>query len=446
MRYNKAFLPALTLFCLSACSLGSITDLAEGSQGTTINNKVVESPEGARWIYWGAISKLSQLVGATAADVALFTDELARMPHSPQSELDTRAPAGFLDDVHIVVTSIASQAQATRVQLQQAIHLLNEYGGANKNNMKAHSYGMLGMVHLILADNYCSGIPLSESKWGGEFTPGKGYPTDTLFQRAVSYADSGLSLNSDSAAVVTLLTGVKARALNSLGRYEDAARVAAGIGDSDAVGEVFYSYQPTGASGYPVVSVDTSSYTLINRKGQNGIEWIADAFPRQDMRVPIRSAGGNFVYPLKPTFFYGSRPIMFASGAEARLMEAEHLLASNDIPGFMEKINSLRRMFKTGSGTPLPDTVDPGSLEDRINLLFRERAFTLYMSGRRLGDMRRLVRQYGRNPEEVWPMGRSEGSQIIVYGQNYVFTPEVPGKGRESTHNSLYFECESYAP
>lgn len=447
MRYNIGLISTLLLFGLSACNLDRVTDMAEVSEGAEINSRVVESAEGARWIYWGAIAKFSQLFGAAAGNVAFFTDELSRQPNMPQGPLDSRIRIGVQDGTqHVVVSDLANTAQSTRVQLQQAIQLLDKHSGLAGNTMKAHSYGLLGMVHLILADNFCSGIPLSESRWGGEFIPGKGYPTDSLYQRAIHYADSGMSLSSDSAEVVTLLLGVKARALNSLGRYEEAADVAELIGNSDNVGEVFYTNQPAGATGHPAINIDTAGYIVLNNKGQNGLVWVSDSLARQDTRIPIRSTASNFVHPLKPSFFFGTRTISFASGAEARLIEAEYLLASNDIAGFMEKINTVRRMYNTVSGSQLPDTVDPGTESGRVDLLFRERAYTFYVSGRRLGDMRRMVRHYGREPNDVWPTGQSEGSQFILYGPNYVFTPEVPGTGRESTHNSLYFECESYAP
>jgi hypothetical protein len=37
--------------------------------------------------------------------------------------------------------------------------------------------------------------------------------------------------------------------------------------------------------------------------------------------------------------------------------------------------------------------------------MFRERAFWLFGTGHRLGDLRRLVRQYGRGSETVFPTG-----------------------------------------
>jgi hypothetical protein len=40
-----------------------------------------------------------------------------------------------------------------------------------------------------------------------------------------------------------------------------------------------------------------------------------------------------------------------------------------------------------------------------VDQLFSERAFWLFATGHRLGDMRRLIRQYGRDPETVFPTG-----------------------------------------
>jgi len=37
--------------------------------------------------------------------------------------------------------------------------------------------------------------------------------------------------------------------------------------------------------------------------------------------------------------------------------------------------------------------------------LYRERAFWLYLTGRRLGDLRRLIKNYGRDPEAIFPAG-----------------------------------------
>ena len=44
---------------------------------------------------------------------------------------------------------------------------------------------------------------------------------------------------------------------------------------------------------------------------------------------------------------------------------------------------------------------DPGTAASRVDMLFRERAFWMYFTAHRLGDMRRLVRQYSPRLETV---------------------------------------------
>ena len=47
----------------------------------------------------------------------------------------------------------------------------------------------------------------------------------------------------------------------------------------------------------------------------------------------------------------------------------------------------------------------PGTTAAQVDLLFKERAYSLWLTAHRLGDMRRLIRQYGRNSETVFPTG-----------------------------------------
>ena len=65
----------------------------------------------------------------------------------------------------------------------------------------------------------------------------------------------------------------------------------------------------------------------------------------------------------------------------------------------MQSINDLRAFHD------LTPVADPGSLDARVDLLFHERAFSMFATSHRLGDMRRLVRQYGRDAESVFPTG-----------------------------------------
>jgi hypothetical protein len=65
----------------------------------------------------------------------------------------------------------------------------------------------------------------------------------------------------------------------------------------------------------------------------------------------------------------------------------------------MSAINTIRQ------GAGLGTLTAPGTQTARIDLLFRERGFWLYLTGHRLGDLRRLIRQYGRSESAVFPAG-----------------------------------------
>ena len=47
----------------------------------------------------------------------------------------------------------------------------------------------------------------------------------------------------------------------------------------------------------------------------------------------------------------------------------------------------------------------PATKDDAINLFFRVKAFWQFGRGQRLGDRRRLIRQYGRTADQVFPTG-----------------------------------------
>jgi hypothetical protein len=106
----------------------------------------------------------------------------------------------------------------------------------------------------------------------------------------------------------------------------------------------------------------------------------------------------------------GSRTasVVAASGIEARLIEAEAKLASGSSAEWLRSLNDLRASVGLG---PL---ADPGTPAKRVGLQFRERAFWLFSQGYRLGDLRRLIRQYGRAPESVFPTGRYHKDNLTI--------------------------------
>ena len=71
----------------------------------------------------------------------------------------------------------------------------------------------------------------------------------------------------------------------------------------------------------------------------------------------------------------------------------------------------------------------PATLNDAINLFFREKAFWVFGRGQRLGDLRRLIRQYHRTQDNVFPTGTFHKNGNPAYGTDVNFpvtTNEIP--------------------
>ena len=112
------------------------------------------------------------------------------------------------------------------------------------------------------------------------------------------------------------------------------------------------------------------------------------------------------------------------------MIEAEAAQAAGN-PGAM--ITALNAARATVAG--LAPLTDPGTDAARVDLIFRERAFWMFSTGHRLGDMRRLIRQYGRSADTVfpigpWPKGGNYGPDInIPVPQAELNNPNLPSSG-----------------
>jgi hypothetical protein len=100
---------------------------------------------------------------------------------------------------------------------------------------------------------------------------------------------------------------------------------------------------------------------------------------------------------------YGNKssPMVIASGVEVRLIEAEAALKAGN-PTWLSILNNLRATQINPAMTALND---PGTDAGRLDLMFRERAFWLFGTGHRLGDLRRQIRRYAQPIESVFPTG-----------------------------------------
>ena len=249
--------------------------------------------------------------------------------------------------------------------------------------------------------------------------------------------DSGLALVANVAASDAFGTSIKnsllvakARILVDLGQQAQAAALVTAIPTSFAWNLTFsttagdngpYTMNGVGASSRYVVS---DSFDFFN--GQLNI--VKNALPfasAKDPRLPVTGSSTatqkaiDAYTPFVGTVVWSDRsaPVPLVTGIDARLIEAEAKLKAGDIAGTMTIMNALRTSAqKLGkldvaamAAMPVPTSQDAA-----VSLFFREKAFWTFGRGQRLGDLRRLIRQYGRTQDQVFPVGNYYKSG--VYG------------------------------
>lgn len=282
-----------------------------------------------------------------------------------------------------------------------------------------------GYTYLALGEAFCSYVPISNDE---ETDPQDGPPrTSTeLFEAALPIFDG--AGGGDLASIG------RARALMNLGRYSEAAAAVAGVPtdwnyflehSDNAARNPFYSLQSNGR--YSISHMEGGNQTGLSFRGATDGLDPANADPRipwfEDPAGGFDPQFRLFVSEKYPAF---TSPVVLASGIEARLIEAEALLASGG--DWIGTLNALRADVEnlmvaqiddySVANPVLADLTDPGSADARVDLLFAERAMWLWGTGHRVGDLRRLINQYGRAEAQVYPSGDyhkggSHGADVV---------------------------------
>lgn len=339
---------------------------------------------------------------------------------------------------------------SARAKSRVAAWLLRNFAPAVSPALAAQMDAMEGYADLHLAENFCSGIPLSTVDPDG-YTLQSGSTTDEVFTQAMALFDTALVHAGDSTRILNFARVGKARALLGLGRYAEAAAAAAEVTDGFEY-VIRFDSTVTGTNGEQ--SHDAANWMwLINDFGQaagpgmsdneggNGIDWISSGDPRSEATVYSTDYSGNPRFTPRRYSPTGDSPLIAADWREAQLIQAEADLAVGG--GWLDRLNALRQDVTfppaeddtTGTPRTLDPLTDPGTPEARLDLLFRERALWLHMRGTRLGDLRRLVRQYGRDPGTVYPNG------LFHKGGAYGSDVAMPIPAIERQYNPLFTGC-----
>lgn len=287
---------------------------------------------------------------------------------------------------------------------------------------------LAGYTYLLFGEGFCGNVPIPPTAKAEDIVPAAGVGTKALFDTAAvrfNAAIAGLGASPTGAGLTDLnLARVGlGRALLDAGKYPEAMAAVAAVPTS-FVYKVYYSSN-TNREQNSLWNLNGSNnrYTMADSEGTNGLDYRS----ANDPRIPWKRLGNGFdvvtpVYQqlLQPT---ADADVPLADGVEARLIQAEALLKAGNA-SWLDTLNALRANYATlqaaryadfttvsatdsVTATTLAPLVDPGTAAARVDMLFRERAFWLYATGHRLGDLRRLIRDYGRTANSVFPTGTS---------------------------------------
>ena len=328
-----------------------------------------------------------------------------------------------------------TQVGNTYARSIRALRLLTQFPPATGGPAQlAQIHANLGYVLTITAENYCNGIPLWDGQSDVNITT-QTFSTDQLYAAAIAQFDSALTTASGTTRSFALVG--KARTLVD---QATASTLAANTAAAAAlVGEVPTSYSAQTTFSTLTTGVVNAIYDWMNstknfgasdKEGGTGLDYVSSKDPR--IKVDGTKVGrGQDGTPTPAMNQYPNlnSNVVIASGIEARMIEAEAQLAAGNTASFLATLNAARA---TVAGlTPLSD---PGTATGRQDMLFRERAFWMYTTAHRLGDMRRLIRQYGRSTESVFPTGAyfKGGS----YGTDVTLVPS-----QQETNNPNWTAC-----
>jgi len=395
-------------------------------------------------IYAGSISDF-QLAWSGAGDVSnggheghiglssIFTDEMTAAGldiFTFRIQLDQRAATPSNTQLYGIFNDMSAARVSTELAATRFAQFApTDIGHAEVENLSAYAY-------VQFAEDWCSGVPFSAiNTKTGQLTYGVPLTTAQILARALQKFDSAstlATLNDTASSPVGQSNSTEQLALSQLGR----ARVLLDMGQFDAAGAAADSALLTDPSLAYLIENSTNTprqyngmweysealdaFGVPNGKDGNGLQWRSASDPRV-LWLDSHHLGSEFVdtiwYQMKYQQKFASATL--GSATEATLISAERDLHDGNVPSWAAKLNALRAgagltdTVRDSTGTPVVDntghietfpmpplSADSTTLASdsmRVEVHFRERAFWLWLTGERLADLRRLVRQYGHN-------------------------------------------------
>lgn len=441
-RATGAFaLASFVVILMAACS--SALDVKDPD---VINPGDVNNADGAVAAYNGAIGDFTFAndgdQGAQEGMVLIsgvMADEYFDAETFPtRIEYDSRA----INENNGTLTTAYFDLHKARVALEGTSDALQQFAPTPVSR-PAEMLALAGMTYVYFAEDYCSAVPFSTRQSDGSIAYGTPLTTSQILDTAIARFNAATAL-APSASILNLAAVGKGRALLDKADFPGAAAAVAAVPANfsyltfHSVGTarqqngvfVFNNQAPAG----------TARFSVSDTEGTNGLNFRSAGDPR--VTSALNGKGFDNVSPLYVLGKYAAAtsPVPVASGIEARLITAEAVLQGGNGAAMVDSLNALRADAANNGGFSLAALTDPGTAAGQADLLFRERAFWMFATGHRLGDLRRLVRQYGRSANAVFPSGPYTHANT-VYGAN----TELPVPFDER-NNPNYTGCDYNTP
>lgn len=414
--------------------------LLDTDQPDTVKPTDLNTPEGAQSRRLGAISQFTFAKDGDAINTdgeillsGLMADEFifATTPPSEQ-EIDQRGATTLNPNI----AAQYLEMHRARVSSEDAAEALAKYSldGTDDPGIP-EMLALAGFTYVYFAEDYCGAVPYSKSV-DGKIQYGFSVSRDSSLRIAITRFDSALAAPGLTPEIEALARIGKARAYLNFDSAAVADTVVAPVA-SDFVYATEHAEAPARLQNQPFVYGRDGLWSVANGEGTNGFGFRA----AKDPRVPFDSTGTTGLDTQTELFSLLKYPdatasIPVADGIEARLIQAEARLRANQFGAMNGILNTLRATIG------LANLPVPGNATAARTQLFGERALWLYATGHRLGDLRRLVRQYGLSVGSVFPVGNYHKSGGIYSDQVSLILPQ-------SVNNNPNYnpaDCDPTAP
>jgi hypothetical protein len=404
---NMAAAAAAALLLLGACDTQKLLEVTDPDKATPGS---LESKQALEVVRAGAIGDFAVgYHGSSGSEgqvtySGLLADEFTLAETFPtRQEIDQRSMQS--DN-----SNLGGSFRDVQRGRASASFAAGQYASLDPSNpARAEMLNLAGFSAILLGENWCSGVPFSELTSIGGTVFGPPQTTEQIFTAAVAKFDSALTIATAAGAAGTAHVNTakigKGRALLNLGQFAAAASAVAGV--PTTFNYFIFASANTGRQNNGTYDWQYLSrrWTISDKEGTNGLPYRSDNDPRTPW---VRGTGGLAVgfdasTPLNLQLKYPDRSSAtpLAQGIEARLIEAEAALKAGNTAGFLAGLNAAR----PASQAALTAADVPGTANGQVDLLFKERAYDLWLTSHRLGDMRRLIRQYSRPANSVFPSG-----------------------------------------